>query len=33
MNKIDKIFIINLDKDVERLNSSYKQLNNYNITK
>jgi GR25 family glycosyltransferase involved in LPS biosynthesis len=32
MNKIDKIFIINLDKDVERLNSSYKQLNNYNIT-
>ena len=31
MNKIDKIFIINLDKDVERLNNSYKQLNDYNI--
>ena len=31
MNKIDKIFIINLDKDVERLNNSYKQLKNYNI--
>jgi glycosyl transferase family 25 len=31
MNKIDKIFIINLDKDIERLNNSYKQLNDYNI--
>ena len=32
MNNIDKIFIINLDKDIERLNNSYKQLNKYNIT-
>jgi GR25 family glycosyltransferase involved in LPS biosynthesis len=32
MNNIDKIFIINLDKDIDRLNNSYKQLNNYNIT-
>lgn len=31
MNTIDKIFIINLDKDVERLNKSYEQLNYYNI--
>jgi glycosyl transferase family 25 len=31
MNNIDKIFIINLDKDIERLNNSYKQLNRYNI--
>jgi glycosyl transferase family 25 len=31
MNNIDKIFIINLDKDIERLNNSYKQLNHYNI--
>jgi glycosyl transferase family 25 len=32
MNNIDKIFIVNLDKDIERLNNSYKQLNKYNIT-
>ena len=31
MNNIDKIFIINLDKDIERLNNSYKQLNYYKI--
>jgi glycosyl transferase family 25 len=31
MNIIDKIFVINLDKDKDRLNNSYKQLNNYNI--
>ena len=31
MNNIDKIFIINLDKDIDRLNNSYKQLNYYNI--
>lgn len=31
MNTIDKIFIINLDKDNERLKKSYKQLNYYNI--
>ena len=31
MNNIDKIFIVNLDKDIERLNNSYKQLNKYNI--
>ena len=31
MNSIDKIYIINLDKDIERLNNSYKQLNKYNI--
>lgn len=28
---MDKIFIINLDKDNERLNDVYKQLNKYNI--
>ena len=32
MNTINKIFIINLDKDIERLNKSYEQLNFYNIT-
>jgi glycosyl transferase family 25 len=32
MNNIDKIFIVNLYKDIERLNNSYKQLNKYNIT-
>jgi glycosyl transferase family 25 len=31
MNNINKIFIINLDKDIERLNNSYKQLKKYNI--
>jgi glycosyl transferase family 25 len=31
MENIDKIYIINLDKDVERLSNSYKQLKNYNI--
>ena len=31
MNTIDKIFIINLDKDIDRLNDSYKQLKKYNI--
>ena len=31
MNGIDKIFIINLDKDNERLKDSYKQLKHYNI--
>jgi|688.fasta_scaffold23459_5 hypothetical protein len=31
MNTIDKIFIINLDKDIERLKQSYEQLNYYNI--
>jgi len=31
MNTIDKIFIINLDKDIERLEKSYEQLNFYNI--
>jgi glycosyl transferase family 25 len=31
MNIIDKIFIINLDKDKDRLNNAYKQLNEYNI--
>jgi hypothetical protein len=31
MNIIDKIFIINLDKDIERLEKSYEQLNFYNI--
>jgi hypothetical protein len=31
MNNINKIFIINLDKDINRLNNSYKQLNYYNI--
>lgn len=32
MNSIDKIFLINLDKDKERLNNSIHQLNNYGIT-
>ena len=31
MNIINKIFIINLDKDIERLKNSYEQLNFYNI--
>jgi hypothetical protein len=31
MNNINKIFIINLDKDIDRLNNYYKQLNYYNI--
>ena len=32
MDNINKIFIINLDKDIERLNEAKKQLNKYNIT-
>ena len=31
MNSIDKIFIINLDKDIDRLKNSYEQLDFYNI--
>jgi len=31
MENIDKIYIINLDKDVERLSNSYKQLKKYDI--
>lgn len=33
MDNIDKIFLINLDKDKERLNNSINQLNKYGITK
>jgi GR25 family glycosyltransferase involved in LPS biosynthesis len=32
MDTIDKIYIINLYKDVDRLNNAYKQLVKYNIT-
>lgn len=32
MDTIDKIYIINLYKDVDRLNNAYKQLLKYNIT-
>jgi glycosyl transferase family 25 len=32
MNNIDKIFIINLDKDVERMNNSINQLEKYGIS-
>lgn len=32
MDTIDKIYIINLYKDIERLNTAYKQLSKYNIT-
>lgn len=32
MNNIDKIFIINLDRDVERYKECIKQMNDYNIT-
>ena len=31
MDSIDKIFIINLDEDIDRLTNSYNQLNHYNI--
>ena len=31
MNNIDKIFIINLDKDVERYQECLKQMHKYNI--
>jgi hypothetical protein len=31
MNNIDKIFIINLDKDIERMSNSIYQLEKYGI--